>query len=88
MSNKDGWQIDRHIPIATVIVIGTQTVAAGWYAASMYERMNFLEHRLTAYEARTEALLEHQVILERLVDVMQARLEHAEQRLYDERGQL
>ena len=77
-----GWHIDKNIQVATVILVLTQTAAIVWYAATMTAQLEFMSTQLTAYEERSETLRENQVLLERLVDVHEARLEEHDRVIY------
>jgi hypothetical protein len=48
---KEGWKIDRHIPVAIIVVILLQTLAAGWWVGEV-------DTRVIALEARTKVLEE------------------------------
>ena len=43
MSGMNGWHLDKRVPITLVVVIGLQTSAAVWWAASMDARLTNVE---------------------------------------------
>ena len=43
MSDMNGWHLDKRVPITLVVVIGIQTAAAIWWAASMDARVTNVE---------------------------------------------
>lgn len=50
---ESAWSIDRHIPIAVIIVIILQTGGWIWWAASFSTSTNF---RLTTLEAKSASM--------------------------------
>lgn len=55
MTDDDGhWHLDRKVPLAIIIAIVAQTVAATWWAASLAAKVEMIENRVNKTEARAE----------------------------------
>lgn len=57
------WKLDRHIPIAVLVAIATQTVGVVWWAAKLESRVatleaGFHEHKSTSVQPDRIATLE------------------------------
>jgi hypothetical protein len=79
--NSSSWQIDKHIPIALIIVILGQTAAAVWYAAKLDQRVFMLEAnkievtRLVSVEEKLGAVKENLIDIKREVSHINEKLE-------------
>jgi len=71
MPNKNGWSIDKHIPIALIIAILVQTGGAIWFAAKMDSRVEYLEQQSSVTRQildRMESINSRLVRIETLID--------------------
>lgn len=71
------WHLDKRVPIALIITIIMQSMAAVWWAATMQSRMEALEKMLSS-QASTESRL---VRLEQVTTMQTRTMERIENKL-------
>lgn len=71
------WHLDKRVPIALIVTIFLQSMAAVWWAASMQARMDGLESMMLA-QASTESRL---VRVEQMTTMQARSLERIENKL-------
>ena len=74
MAEEDAhWHLDRKVPIAIIVAIVGQTVAATWWAASLAAKVDMIESRVTKTEVRAErAEIDARALSERLIRIDEA----------------
>lgn len=50
----DGWHLDKRIPIALILAVLMQGLAAAWYAATLSSRVDAIDRRTANLEARDD----------------------------------
>lgn len=71
------WHLDKRVPIALIVTIIIQSMAAVWWAATMQSRMEALERMLSS-QAGTESRL---VRLEQVTTIQTRTMERIENKL-------
>lgn len=71
------WHLDKRVPIALIVTIVMQSMAAVWWAATMQERMESLEKMISG-QASTESRL---VRLEQVTTMQTRTMERIENKL-------
>lgn len=67
------WHLDRKVPIAIIVAIVGQTVAATWWAASLAAKVDMIETRVTKTEVRAErAEIDARALSEKLIRIEEA----------------
>jgi hypothetical protein len=65
------WHLDKKVPVALIATLAVQTVAIVWWAASLSQRVDALEHNAMAAVPRLESVIR----LETKVDVINSTLQ-------------
>jgi hypothetical protein len=65
------WHLDKKVPVALIATLAVQTVAIVWWAASLSQRVDALEHNAVAAVPRLESVIR----LETKVDVINSTLQ-------------
>jgi hypothetical protein len=64
MDEEKHWHLDKRVPIALIVTIVLQTGGIVWWAASMSERISYLERRETATAPQADRLTRVEVQIE------------------------
>ncbi len=78
------WHLDKRVPVALIITILLQTVAAVWWAASLSARVDVLERdwaRFATVAARLRVQEDRQTRADVRLQSLTARLERIERKL-------
>ena len=57
MPDPTRWRIDRHIPIAVILTILLQSLAAIWWTAKLESRLEVVESYVTAHAGDGDRLI-------------------------------
>ena len=64
--DNERWHLDKKVPLALVIMIAAQTIAAVWWAASLDTRVRTAELWITRNDKLESRLTRIETILERI----------------------
>lgn len=68
VTHRSGWQIDRKIPLATVITILIQTGSVVWWASATNVRLNSVEEKMALAAPQGDRLTRVEVKVESALD--------------------
>ena len=80
------WSLDKRVPLAVVIMLGLQFVAAVWWAANMTSTVQGHERRLAALEIIVQPLDGRLARIEVLLEIIARRMDRPNARDEAERG--
>lgn len=76
--NENSWHLDKRVPIALIITLFIQTAGMIWWAATLNQRVVYLEMqvstqagqdtRLTKLETRMESIIDALIRIEKKLD--------------------
>ncbi|MCV6577445.1 MAG: hypothetical protein OIF58_17110 [Cohaesibacter sp.] len=66
-NNREPWHLDKRVPVALIVTLMIQTFGVIWWAASMSERVNFLERQMQERSDQSERLTRLEVNMKAVV---------------------
>ena len=76
---ENAWHLDRKVPIAIIAALVMQSLALGWFASSLNERLNAVESYVI--EAKRVGTSDRLVRLETLMGEIQRTLHNIDRKL-------
>jgi hypothetical protein len=64
------WHLDKRVPLALIVTVIAQTMAAAWWAAVTTTRVDYLEKQTGSVTAQTERIIRLETKMDTVVDAV------------------